>query len=102
VAALGHILRRPQFIEDIRDVWGFIARDNEKRADDFVLELEKRYQMLAYNPLLGVKRFPRYPSMRIFPFRRYLIIYDPLPDGAGVELIRLLHAARDYHRYFDD
>lgn len=38
--------------------------------------------------------------MRIFPFRRYIIIYAALADG--IELIRLLNAARDYHRYFDD
>ncbi|AJD41358.1 hypothetical protein C9413_15225 [Rhizobium sp. SEMIA 4085] len=31
-----------------------------------------------------------------------IIIYDPMPEGAGVELIRIFNAARDYHRYFDD
>jgi toxin ParE1/3/4 len=96
------ILRRPQFVEDIRDIWHFIARDNHAQADRFVLELEKRYTLLADNPALGAARFPKHPTIRIFPFRSYLIIYDPLPDQAGIELIRLLHAARDYHRYFDD
>jgi hypothetical protein len=39
----------------------------------------------------------------MFQYRDYIIIIDdPMPDGAGVELIRILNAARDYHRYFDD
>lgn len=38
----------------------------------------------------------------MFQYRDDIIIYDPLPDGAGLELIRILNAARDYHRYFDD
>ncbi len=99
---MGTILRRPQFIRDLRDTWLFIARDSEVNADKFIFALEKRYMMLADNPSLGARRFPKYATMRIFSYRNYLIIYTPLPDGAGIELIRLLHAARDYHRYFDD
>jgi toxin ParE1/3/4 len=38
----------------------------------------------------------------IFPFRRYLAIYQPLDTADGIELIRLLHAARDYRKFFDD
>ncbi|WP_197032568.1 type II toxin-antitoxin system RelE/ParE family toxin [Rhizobium sp. CF080] len=99
---MGQISRRPQFIEDLREVWDFIAKDSQDQADAFILQLEKRYQNLADNPHLGVRRFPKYPTMRMFPFRKYIIIYHPFADGSGVELIRLLHAARDYHRYFDD
>lgn len=96
------ILRRPIFIADLREVWAFIAADSEHRADRFVAELEKRYRLLAEQPLLGVQRFRSFPKMRLFPFRKYLIIYQPLDAGDGIELIRLLHAARDYRTFFDD
>lgn len=96
------ILRRPQFVRDLRAAWLFIAKDSEVNADRFLIELEKRYTLLADNPSVGARRFPKYPTMRLFSYRSYLIIYDPLPDNIGIELIRLLHAARDYHRYFDD
>lgn len=96
------ILRRPLFIEDLHAIWAYIASDNEPAADQLLRELGERYQMLAERPQLGVQRFPRYPSFRLFPFRRYLIIYRPLDTGDGIELIRLLHTARDYRRFFDD
>jgi toxin ParE1/3/4 len=96
------ILRRPLFVEDLYSIWSFIGADNEAAADSFVAELEERYRILAERPHLGVQRFPRYPAMRLFPFRRYLIIYQPLDIGDGIELIRLVHAARDYRRFFDD
>ncbi|MDP9836690.1 toxin ParE1/3/4 [Neorhizobium huautlense] len=99
---MGVIIRRPQFRQDIFDIWTFIARDSETEADRFVLELEKRYRTLSENPAIGIRRFPKYPAIRMFPFRRYLIIYEPLADGTGIELVRLLHAARDYHRYFNE
>ncbi|WP_203016310.1 hypothetical protein [Rhizobium rosettiformans] len=31
-----------------------------------------------------------------------MIIYQPLDTADDIELIRLLHAARDYRKYFDD
>lgn len=99
---MGRILRRPHFVKDIHAVWDFIARDSEERADAFLQELEGCYRLLSDTPQLGPKRFPKYPEMRLFPFRRYIIIYAPLADGSGIELVRLLNAARDYHRYFDD
>ena len=98
----GRIERRPQFVEDIRGVWEFIARDSFERADAFIVELERRYEALATSPFLGVSRFPNYPTLRIFPFRSYIIIYEPLSSADGIELIRLLHAARDYRRFFED
>ncbi|MGO4436435.1 type II toxin-antitoxin system RelE/ParE family toxin [Rhizobium sp. RAF56] len=89
-------------MEDIRSVWALIAEDSYERADAFVVELEKRYAALAASPFLGASQFPNYPTLRMFPFRSYIIIYEPLEDTAGIELVRLLHAARDYHRFFDD
>ncbi|MGK6316822.1 type II toxin-antitoxin system RelE/ParE family toxin [Neorhizobium sp. DT-125] len=65
---MGLIIRRPQFVEDLRDVWDFIARGSERHADALVLELEKRYLTLSENPFPGVQRFPNYPGMRMFSF----------------------------------
>ena len=99
---MGIIRRRPAFVSDLRDVWKFIARDSEENADRFIRELNARFVMLSDNPGLGANRFPNYPAFRLFVFRNYLIVYEPIADGSGIELIRFLHAARDYHRFFED
>jgi toxin ParE1/3/4 len=99
---VGKVLRRPQFVLDLQEVWDFIARDSEVHADRFVRNIEKRYILLSDNPSLGVARFPNYPGLRLFPYGNCIIIYQPLVDDQGIELIRLLHSARDYHRYFEN
>lgn len=98
----GTIRRRRQFLLDALDAWNFIAKDSEIRADDFALRLEDRAQIFADNPFLGVTRFPKFPNLRLFTFRQYIVVYEPISDGSGIELVRLLHAARDYHRFFED
>jgi plasmid stabilization system protein ParE len=45
---------------------------------------------------MGTASLPGYPDVRIFPAGNYLIIYRPLPDGGGIELIRIYHRARDW------
>src|SRR4051812_41215683 len=81
------IRRRPQFIRDVSDACCYIAWDSVARADAFVTDLEKRYQMLADMPQSGVRRFPNYPEFRLFPFGNHLIVYRPLPDASGIELV---------------
>jgi toxin ParE1/3/4 len=94
------ILRRPQFLTDVYEIWSYIARDSLLSADKIVYDLEQHYQVLAKSPLIGVKRLPNYPKFRIFPFGKYVIVYSPLDNGSGIELIRLIHSARDYHHFF--
>lgn len=99
---MGAILRRPLFIKDLQDAWTYIARDNPNAADRFVVELEKRYTLLSDNPLIGSARFRGHPDVRLLPYQRYILIYRPLPDGSGIDLIRLIHAARDYRRLYEN
>lgn len=98
----GTIRRRRLFLLDALDAWNFIAKDSESRADDFALKLEDRAQIFADNPFLGVARFPKLPNVRLFTFRQYIVIYEPISDGSGIDLVRLIHAARDYQRFFED
>ncbi len=42
---------------------------------------------------MGHARYELAPELRSFPVGRYVIFYLPLVDG--VELVRVLHSARD-------
>jgi len=54
--------------------------------------------MLAENPLAGRVREELAPDVRSFPVGNYLLFYRPTQNG--VELIRVLHGARDLRRLF--
>lgn len=95
------ILRRPSFLHDLNDAWTFIATRNPAAADAFIRELEQRYDMLSNDPLAGTAPFRRHRDHRVFPYGSYLIIYRPLEQQTGIELVRLIHATRDYRRIFD-
>ena len=61
-------------------------------------------QKLAKMPELGAQRSfrnPRWSAVRAWPvngFERYLIFYRPFTDG--VEILRVIHGARDIERLF--
>jgi hypothetical protein len=49
--------------------------------------------LLADHPGLGPARPDIAPDLRYFPVRRYLILYRQITDG--IELVRVVHGARD-------
>jgi toxin ParE1/3/4 len=55
--------------------------------------------MLSDHPHAGQRRTELRPCLRSFPVGNYLIFYRPL--RGGVELVRVLHGARDVRRSFD-
>jgi toxin ParE1/3/4 len=74
-------------------MWDHIAGDSLRAADRWVDELDKQLQLLATQPLMGRARDELSPGLRSLPFGRYVIFYLPL--HGGVDVVRLLHAARD-------
>jgi|SRR6185295_4131924 len=84
--------------DDIRDIATYIAADNRPAARRFGVELSQTFDLIADTPLLGrrvqgfgaVLRVVRVSSR----FRRYLIFYRQI-DKSTVEIVRVLHGARD-------
>lgn len=92
---MGRVLRRPAARRDLTGIWHYIATDSPTRASAFLRRIEERIALLSDNPGLGSARFPAFPDVRYFPYQSYLLIYRPLSDGEGIELIRVIHAAQD-------
>lgn len=92
------ILRRPLALQDLDQIWDYIAQDNPKAADDFIDTLEEKCRLLAEHPKIGASCETLYPSMRFLPVEKYLIFYFPLDDG--IEIVRVLHGARDLESLF--
>jgi toxin ParE1/3/4 len=81
-----------------------IAADNLDAAIEFCQAVENAVQRLAEMPGLGALRDfpnPSLSSLRFWPikgFRSYLIFYRPSLDG--IEVVRILHAARNIDSIF--
>jgi plasmid stabilization system protein ParE len=90
-------------LERIRD---WIAEDNREAADRLWDALLDTADLLAANIEAGTKIVnapARYSDVRWFVvprFRNYLVFYRPHEDT--ILVLRILHAARDWTRFFRD
>ncbi|HYG36287.1 MAG TPA: type II toxin-antitoxin system RelE/ParE family toxin [Clostridia bacterium] len=78
---------------DLEEIWLFIAQDNIEAADQFIRTIVSRFPRLACMPYLGRKREELAPRLRSIPVANYVIFYRPFEDG--VEIVRIIHGARD-------
>ncbi len=92
------IVKLPRAKSDLAEIWDNIADDTEARADAFVEKIDSNFQTLAARPLIGHLRDELAEGLRSFPIGRYIIFYLPLPDG--IEVVRVLHSARDLDAIF--
>jgi len=92
------VTRRPLAETDILEIWDYIADDNLAAADRWVDQLGEHFQMLATQPMMGRARDELAPGVRSFPFGRYVVFYVPLDHG--IDVVRVLHGARDIDAVF--
>ncbi len=83
---------------DLDDIWLWIARDSPANAQRFVSEIADHFPMLAAFPRTGRLCPELKPGMRRFPVHKYVIYYRE--TKRGVEILRVLHGARDAKRIF--
>ena len=93
------VTRRPLAEADVLEIWDYIADDGIAAADRWVDRLDKQFQVLAMQPMMGRARDDLAPGVRSFPFGRYVVFYLPL-DG-GIDVVRVLHGARDIDAAFN-
>lgn len=93
----GRILRTPDALGDLDDIWEYVAQDNVTAADKLLDDLQNRFELLTANPELGeLQPLLSDGKYRRFCFRKYVIYYRSLSDG--IVLVRVLHGARDHEK----
>jgi toxin ParE1/3/4 len=97
---MSRVIRRPRARADIQEQAFRIADDNPDAARRFLGEVERSLELLAGMPGMGAARprlSPALRGLRMFPvssvFDNHLLFYRPIRDG--IELVRVLHGARD-------
>jgi toxin ParE1/3/4 len=84
---------------DLAEQAEYIRKDNPRAALRFLDAAEKTFEELASQPWLGGLEECTKPELaglrcwRIRGFEKHLIFYLPVPDG--IQIVRVLHGARD-------
>src|SRR5512135_821128 len=97
---MARVTRRPLAADDILDIWDHIAEDSLDQADRWVDKLDEKFRLIATQPLMGRARDDLAVDLRSFPFGRYVIFYVPIEGG--IDVVRVLHSARDVDAAFGD
>lgn len=86
---------------DLATIRSFISLGSQRRAESFVREIVEACLAIVDVPL-GWPILPRYEqaAFRRKTHRRYLIFYRVQPDH--VQIVRVLHGARDLDRLLTD
>ncbi|MFA6244001.1 MAG: type II toxin-antitoxin system RelE/ParE family toxin [Candidatus Hydrogenedentales bacterium] len=95
------VTKTPQAELDLMDIWEFIAVDSESAADRLLREIARKSVLLASTPQMGRGREELASGMRSFPVGKYMLYYR-IRDAHAIEIVRVLHAARDVEAAFDD
>jgi toxin ParE1/3/4 len=88
----------PDAATDLKAIHKYIARDNLTAADRLVAELKQKFRLLSSQPLMGQLRDDLAVNLRSFCAGNYVIFYRPTPNG--IEVARVIHAARDVGSQF--
>jgi toxin ParE1/3/4 len=96
------IHRRQKARQDLVDIFRYYAREaGFGVADRFFARSEAAFDRLADMPGIGTRYEHNHPALAdvryspITGFRKYLVFYRSVADG--IEIVRVLHGARDIH-----
>ena len=88
----------PRASEDLTEIWSYIADDSVANADAFIDKLYETMEVLSRQPGSGRRREELASGIQSFPFGRYIIFYRAVTSG--IEIVRVLHGARDIENIF--
>jgi toxin ParE1/3/4 len=91
----------PEARNDLQEIYDHIAKDNPSAARRVLTRLRDLARMLAGAPAMGRNRPELGPNIRSFVADRYVIFYRP-SRPAGIEVVRVLHGARDVDALFSE
>jgi toxin ParE1/3/4 len=83
---------------DLRAIWAYVAKDRPAAADGLIDTLYQKFRLAATNPGIGESREDLSPGLRVFSVGSYVVGFRKVPQG--VEIVRVVHGARDQRRLF--
>ncbi len=78
---------------DLIEIWDYISADSQLQADRLITKFREKLQHLAKWNTMGRPRPEFGKDCRSYPFGKYCFFFRPIDDG--IEVIRVIHSARD-------
>ncbi len=90
----------PSAQEDLHAIWSYIKSQSQSNdvADRVVAAIDERVRVYAQNPEIGVPRSELGSGVRCLTAKGFIAFYLTVP--AGIEVIQVIHGARDLPRHF--
>lgn len=95
---MNHFRLSRQAEQDLEHIWVYLTQQDELLADKQIAQILDRLPMLSQFPNMGKQREDIWIGLRSFPVKPYVIFYSKILDG--IEVIRILHQARDVDSEF--
>jgi toxin ParE1/3/4 len=96
----GNVNKLPEAEEDLIEIWLRIALDNPFHADRYLDLLEEKMRLLATSPRMGRMHSELSAGLRGFPVDDYIVFYQETIEG--IDVVRVLHGARDIDNLFSN
>jgi toxin ParE1/3/4 len=90
----------PDAERDLEEIFGVLADSNRNAANKLIRLVYDTAAMLSGYPRMGRDRGNLLSGVLSFPVGNYLIFYRIASDG--IEIVRVLHGARDLPAIFRD
>ena len=91
---MARVLQTRQAREDALDIWEYVAQRNTGAATRLLRAFDRAVRQLSESPEIGARQDQHRAGLRSFPVGKYVIFYEPIPEG--VRVIRILHGARHW------
>jgi toxin ParE1/3/4 len=87
---------RPQARRDLSEIIAYLAQRNHVAARKWRDEVFRVFELLGDNPQIGSAHDEVAPDLRMFPLGNYIVLYRV--ETAGVLVLRVIHASRDWRQ----
>lgn len=94
------VRRSRQAQRDLEDILDYLDNQGADVADRFAVKFDHACALHADHPEIGARCEEYAPNLRHFTVWNYAIFYRPVENG--IELIRIIHGARDIPNLFDN
>jgi len=94
-----NVIYSPQAEAELVEIGGYIAQDSERQAEEFVVHLRDKANAIAHAPRIYRLRPDLGPGLRSAAVGDYVILFRTKTDG--IEILHIVHGARDLKRLFE-